>query len=347
MKIKQHSVIYIRRVLIIVVSCLWSSFSFSHHSPAASFDIAQTAEIEGIISSVKWANPHIYFTVDVQDDSGEVRSWEVEASSIVVLRLQGVERGFVEEGERVRISGLPSRQNRPELFGKNLFLEDGSEIVLGPFPRLTPDRAFQAGIDENAVTEASRNADGLFRVWSTLLDDPGSVRGERIPETIPFSVKALEAAKSWTLENDPFDSCRPRPVQMVMGSYDPFKIEKQEENILLLSENFDTRRIIHLNDDDVSDSSEYSLLGYSTGFWEDDTLIVETTNIEASYLNRNGAPSSRDLKIIEKFSVNSDGTRLDYERTLIDPEMLTQPFTNKRFLVWRPEIELTPFNCIE
>jgi hypothetical protein len=78
-----------------------------------------------------------------------------------------------------------------------------------------------------------------------------------------------------------------------------------------------------------------SFSGDSVGRWEGDTLIVETINVRAGQVDRNGIPYSDNLTAVEKIRRVSP-TRLEIEMTLTDPEAFLAPYTVKRAYVPMP-----------
>ena len=90
--------------------------------------------------------------------------------------------------------------------------------------------------------------------------------------------------------------------------------------------------------------------GYSRGWWEDDTLVVETTNFlgdeRAGWLDVNGSPYTDALKMTERFRRPNFGT-LEIDITIDDAKAYTKPFTvrvNQRILV---DQEMIEFICNE
>lgn len=79
-----------------------------------------------------------------------------------------------------------------------------------------------------------------------------------------------------------------------------------------------------------------SFSGDSVGRWEGDTLIVETNNVRAGQLDRNGMPYSDKLTVLEKIRRVSP-MRLEIEMTLTDPEAFLAPYTIKRAYVPMPQ----------
>ncbi|HEU4690206.1 MAG TPA: hypothetical protein VFS23_17665 [Vicinamibacterales bacterium] len=90
--------------------------------------------------------------------------------------------------------------------------------------------------------------------------------------------------------------------------------------------------------------------GYSRGWWEGDTLVVETTNFlgdeKAGWLDVNGSPYTDALKMTERFRRPNFGT-LEIDITIDDAKAYTTPFTvrvNHRILV---DGEMMEFICNE
>jgi hypothetical protein len=88
-------------------------------------------------------------------------------------------------------------------------------------------------------------------------------------------------------------------------------------------------------------------LGDSRGWWEGDTLVVETTNFrDGVWLDVNGAPLTDQGTLTERFRRPAFGT-LEIDVTIDDPKAYTKPWTvrvNQRLLV---DTELIEFVCNE
>ena len=62
----------------------------AHHSVAANFDARIVTELEGEITRVFWRNPHVRFTIRVEDERGQEVLWDIETTSVPRLRVCGV-----------------------------------------------------------------------------------------------------------------------------------------------------------------------------------------------------------------------------------------------------------------
>lgn len=72
-----------------------------------------------------------------------------------------------------------------------------------------------------------------------------------------------------------------------------------------------------------------SFNGDSVGHWEGDTLVVETNNVRAGTIDRDGIPYSDKITVVERIRRVSP-TRLEIETVLTDPEAFLEPYTIKR-----------------
>ena len=94
------------------------------------------------------------------------------------------------------------------------------------------------------------------------------------------------------------------------------------------------------------DARERSHSGYSIGWWEADTLVVDTRNFadhRSPY--QTGVPSGARKRVVERYRLTGDGARLVVEFTLEDPEYLAEPMTHTRELVYAPQMTLSDFDC--
>jgi hypothetical protein len=87
-------------------------------------------------------------------------------------------------------------------------------------------------------------------------------------------------------------------------------------------------------------------MGYSVGRWEDEnTLVVDTVNINYPYFNRVGISSGPDLETRERFVVDDEAGKLHYYVTINDPWALTEPYEKELLWIWTPGVEVGSYNC--
>jgi len=87
--------------------------------------------------------------------------------------------------------------------------------------------------------------------------------------------------------------------------------------------------------------------GYSTGRWEGDTLVVETTHMrEDGWLDIIGSPLTEAATLTERFTRVNYG-RMTIDVTVNDPKVYTKPWTVRVNQSIMPEQEIIEFICEE
>ena len=102
---------------------------------------------------------------------------------------------------------------------------------------------------------------------------------------------------------------------------------------------------MYLDQTEFPDDYPPSLMGYSIGRWEGDTLVVETRNLLPGWINMEGvAPYTANAAATERFSLDTDSRRLTVERTVVDEEYYDGPVTWTA--VYRPsDFPVYPYDC--
>ncbi|MCY4509219.1 MAG: hypothetical protein OXG35_20005 [Acidobacteria bacterium] len=179
---------------------------------------------------------------------------------------------------------------------------------------------------------------------------PGSlgviVGGGRIPYTEEARALKEENRANW-IDRDPEVKCYlpgvPRATYLPM----PFRIVQSEEDFFIAYQFAGAVRDIYL--DDPGPSQIDSWMGWSVGSWEGDTLVVEVTGLhDATWLDRAGSHHSNQLRVVERYTMLGPN-HIDYEATIEDPVVLTEPFTIKMPIYRRIEenARLMDFRCVE
>ncbi len=336
-----HLYLHPLRALTVAVICLLA-FAFGpatlgHHSITGTFDATQHVEIEGEITRVLWRNPHVRLTVRV-DEQGQAVDWNVESGAVSRLSRWGVENGTLRVGQAIRLAGFPSKRRAHEMYGQNILLPDGREILM--------DHRASARWNEEAIggqrmsVNASSATLGLFRVWS---GDGQSYDADL--DNLPLTPAARAARDAFNaVADNPLYGCLPKGMPTIMQQPFPIEFVDRGNEIHLRIEEYDLVRIIHM-DGAPNLTEPPSILGDSTGRWDGETLVVTTTNIGWPYsFGQVGIPQSEDTVLVERFTVSDDG-RLDYQITVTDPATYAEPPTLGKTYLYVPGLEILPYEC--
>lgn len=336
----------------LAVLCIVPLTAFGHHSFMARFDRTTVEEIEGVVTEVFWRNPHVYLTVEVTDSVGERVSWELETNTATRLERSGISSDAIQVGYPVKVAGHPPRTAAMEMYATNLLLPSGEELLLNESAeprwsqRASNDRSFEGQNEGNA----SRPELGIFRVWSLPSAAPRLFPGGFVQDfdvySLPLTARARAAVDAFDPLTDSVTAdCRPKGMAHIMAQPYPIEFIQQGEDIVLHLEEYDTVRTIRMGDSFALTDQPATLLGYSFGRMEGETLVVRTTRVSYPYFNAIGVPLSEAAEIVERFTPTGDGSRLDYELLVIDPVNFTEPVIRNTYRLYLPGEEVKPYEC--
>lgn len=339
------------RVLVASLALL-PAWAGAHHSVAAWFDRSRTQEIEGVVTEIQWQNPHVKFLMRARGAEGSEVLWEIETLSVSGISRWGISPDLLAVGDRVRVSGSPSRRGLDNIFVRNVLLPSGQELVFGG-EAIYSDDALR-GSEVLAVSEgiSSEPERGIFRVWST-----GAGAGQVFPEAFDadfdFSYYPLtEAARAAVdafdyLQQDPTNNCKPKGMPVIMEQPYPIQFVDGGDRIDLRIEEYDLVRRIHMSNLPDATIQPPSPLGFSVGRMDGRDLLVTTTRVNSGAFDSVGIPLSLEARIEERFSPSEDGASLTYTLVVHDPVNFAAPVeTGKRF-IYLPEVTLQSYDCRE
>ena len=335
---------------LLVLSCLVPTMTLAHHSVAAWFVRGESQEIEGVITDVRWQNPHILFFMRAPNAAGEIVEWEIETFSIAGVQRWGITEDLLQVGDRVRLTGWPSKRGLDNIFARNVLLSSGTELTFGAEP-IYSDDAIISNERFSASEGIPADADlGIFKVWSQARDarwlfPEGFVPGFDI-YSYPLNDAALAALEAFNyLEQDPTIGCQPKGMPVIMEQPYPMEFIEAGDRIFLHIEEYDQIRTIYMRDAPDETEQPDSLHGFSVGRMDGRTLIVTTTKINSGTFDSIGIPLSTEARLVERFVPSEDGATMDYFLTIDDPVYLTAPVETGKQFIYRPEVRVEPFDC--
>lgn len=337
-------------LIVICISSLLPITANAHHSYAATFEVETIEELEGQVTSLQWKNPHIVFGLQTADGL-----YQIESHSLSIMRRTGIQADALKVGDRIRVAGNPARDGSNSMFVLTTLLPDGNELIFDPFMK---EGRWSENADSNdtwlaAVEDAEASDSGVFRVWSTSLGDvagalpfaetmnPAAVYNYPLTPVARASVQAFNP-----LTDIPTLNCQPKGMPYAMEQPYPMEIVQVGENIHILMEEYNGLRVVHMNAAASSAATQSgSLLGYSIGHWDGDTLVVETSRISYPYFSGAGIPLGDDATTAERFTPSDDGKRLDYSMTITNPLSFTEPVTVSKYWLALPGASVQSYVC--
>jgi hypothetical protein len=233
---------------------------------------------------------------------------------------------------------------------------DGKPVLDGPAPR-TPDGKIDFSGVWNRGGGGGRGRAGAPPPPTTTPDGiPLSTFGEVAGRgfELPLQPWAAELKKKRRADNNkdnPDVWCLPIGLMQYHNHGQPRQIVQSKNLILITYESNYGLRYIYMDGRPAPNNDPTPWwFGYSRGWYEGDTLVVETTNFRgderAGWLDVNGSPYTDALKMTERFRRPTFGT-LEIDVTIDDAKAYTKPFTvrvNQRLMV---DSEMIEFICNE
>ena len=170
----------------------------------------------------------------------------------------------------------------------------------------------------------------------------GDFAGLKLKPAAIEQVKKYDYAQELKREN----TCVPPSVVFYMQAPFPMEIYQGRDLIVLKMEYFDMVRVVLLDGrPHPPESAPHSKSGFSTGRWDGDTLVVETSHIEPGTFMNNGFSHSKHVKLGERFRMSPDGNTLWLTQVYEDPE--TFEGVAARYMAWtrKPGEFVFPYEC--
>lgn len=318
------------RTICLIGLFLSTSAAWSHHSPAR-FKTDQVVVVQGDVVEVDWRNPHVYVTVKDSDGT----DWLVEANSTSNLTRVGWSRDSLSAGDAITFRANPNRDAaKTHVSLISITKSDGTDMAA----RMGNGSAYAP----NSATSTST----LAGVWQ---GDPAQAFGMLFAMIAhPLTEKGAAARSEFDESMDPITECItwPTPRLAMWSAFYLVEFELGDDTIYFRSEFDNAERIIYMDGRGRPEAAEPTNQGHSIGWWEEGTLVVDTTLFAD---NRSpvadGIPSGSQKHVVERYSLNKDGTGLIVDLLVEDPEFLAEPFAGRLDWQYSPHLEMLTFEC--
>ena len=316
--------------------------SRAHHSFAPHFDSSKPVEISGEVVEFEQRNPHAYLHVAAIDENGLTREYVCESHGVTQLTRNGITPEMLPPGTAVTLTGSQARGDPYMCFFDTIEFDDGRVLNVNG-TRETP---------RTAAPEPQRQ--DIFGTW-LLAPANRSTSGPQ-----PMMAALTEAGRRAVEAYDPFVDdptfrCDPVAIRRVwFAPSTPLEIVRDGDNIVLRFEWMDVERIVHLDQTTHPADGERTSLGHSIGFFDGDTLVVETANysegVLRQYVETPGEPTrgmlhSDALTTTERIWFDPESNRLNVAIEHTDDVFYSRDFEVVTAEYQPSDLVLQPFNC--
>jgi hypothetical protein len=306
--------------------------TLAHHS-AAAYDTQKQVKVTGTVVQYRYANPHVYLTLQIKKEDGTTSTMEVEAGAASVLNGLGFTKDSVKSGEVVTVVGNPARA-KPDAFvlGRELYKGDGSYVPLN--------------IASRSIYESkTATATSIAGTWFSPRSEFGAFLGGTGRWSLTEKGRGASAGADERTKNALKD-CTPVGAPALMFYPVATVITVARDRVVMNVDWMDSVRTIYLDGRTHPPATQTSLQGHSVGRWDGKTLVVETTNFKDNPLGLSlSMPSSTQKKLTERFSVSDDGKNLVYSGVLEDSVYLAKPVEWSGKLEYRPTMKPSNQKC--
>jgi hypothetical protein len=282
-----------------------------------------------------------FLTLELQDVA-HTGVLEIEAAGAFV---DGGPVMFSTSGDRLTLE-IDTRDGGGRLLAYRLSgrLDDGEMSGTLQPPLDAPEGRWQA----RAMFDASDASDARSErppqpvdfsgIWSRVSSGTAKVH-------LDYTPSAQAAVDRYHYLDDMSLRCVSPGLVRVAGWPYPLEVIQTEDQLTILYESFHEVRRIHLDGRGFPEHLPPRAMGYSVGHWDDSTLVVETRQLTAGFVDLNGQPLSENARVVERMSLSDDGGIYRSEMTIYDPENYKRPITRHR--VWRktPDTVILEYDC--
>ena len=312
------------------LTALCAAAGASGHHGTPFFDGNTEVRFDGVVVEFDYRNPHSWLYLRTTDAEGNPLDLAIEGQGSS-LRPHGVTPDSLVPGDRVTAVVNPSWTKADEALGRLVIKEDGTVVPL----------AWQA---LETVQASTGTADSIAGIW--LASPAGFTEYLRGYQSWPLTGKAREAADAYDPTQISQARCIPVPPPLLMHYRSANVVEILEGRVLIHSDWLDAERVIHTDGRSPADDEAPALHGFSTGHWENGTLVVETSHFsENNTGNHFRVPSGPAKHLVERFALADDGSHISYSYVLDDPDYLTAPISGTLRWDYRPDITPDDVPC--
>lgn len=357
------------RALAFFAAGLLAATTASAHHGFGTFAMNEDIELSGTVTSLDFVNPHSWLNFEVTQEDGSVVEYRCEMRSATTLRRSGWSPEMFLPGTQVTIQGSPDRVDPKACYVSTITINDetsldrysqiiDAEVDIERVARLAdghPNLAGDWAVEQRIMTDLKGRDGTLVPLSEIEKYEPGGVpEGQReipgargTPEaeivrdpnqrrparSFVGLTEAGEAEMQRLAEIPRLEaSCQAGSIISDWGGEPVNRITQGADTITIAYGRHGRERTIDMTNTIHHGAMEPGWAGHSIGWWEGDTLVVDTIGFEPGRLV-GSTPNSGQLHVVERFMLNPDEMTLTREFEAEDPAYLTEKYTGSTTMI--------------
>src|SRR5215510_4561873 len=113
------------RIVLSLLACallLGTLPAWCHHAFATDFDAEKSVGIKGIVTKIDWANPHVWFYLNVKAENGTIENWGFEMGGPNSLRNSGWTKETMKIGDELQVEGSLAKNGSRNVNAKSVMM---------------------------------------------------------------------------------------------------------------------------------------------------------------------------------------------------------------------------------
>ncbi len=350
-----------RTLIVAFATVLGASSAQAHHELGAAF-LDEEVTIEGTVVEYNFKNPHANIILNVADGSGAETLWMATAPAPSSLRRGGWSAESIREGQRLRVTGLGSRDGGPMILLESRHWDGGAIVALdsadgSAIGAVTGTPNVGVPFTPVASMEGSL-ADGQPNFTGTLAKHP-SVRASeatRDRNTPPLNERGASLQAGFNPVDDPsFTECAAHGLVRQASTVQVVRIAQFPDRVEFEYEEGAARRVARLDGQEPEASGDgqepapdgNTNLGHSVARYLDDTLVVETDRLLGNLTGTEGNAVSDRHTVVETYRRVDDDIGPALGMTMVgnDPDYLASPWEIRWTKYYVADYEFTELDC--
>jgi hypothetical protein len=323
--------------------------ALAHHSFEAEFDANLHGTFTGVVTEVRFSNPHVRYRIDVTKADGTKENWELQFGSVTALRQQNWDKNTVKIGDTLTVEGQLGRDGAKKLYINGGRLSNGT--AFGSVAKAESTAPPPAN-NRNVVNADPKKNYGYGKMNAkSPFDISGAWRksykfhvtvDDLEPKPTPYTEEGRRLREANQKYDDSALRCIALGLPRIFGNPYNMDIFDAGDHYLFLYVEHNSPRRIWMDGRTPPADTHATSNGYSVGHWENaNTLVIETTHLLPGWLDGSGLPMSGDgTRTVERYVFSADHLSADATMTIYDP-LYTKPLVRVRGLAREDNLDVT------